>query len=99
MRSSSSGGVSSGDVQNTVSRIVCWTSSGKVPGDQWLSAASRENASLLSGFRRELTAPSANTMSSASVLNWLAATRARRAAMRSAASLAVPATAAAKRLA
>ena len=97
--SASSGAVSSGGLQNTVSRIVCPTPSGSAAGDQWLSAATRENDSLLSGLRFDPTWPPANAISSISVFNWLAAMRASRSAMRSAASLAVPATAGAKRLA
>ena len=61
--------------------------------------ASRENDTLLSGLRFDPTLPPANPISSISVFNWLAAMRASRSAMRSAASLAVPATAGAKRLA
>src|ERR1700723_4452452 len=99
MWSSSSGAVSSGGVQNTVSRMVCPTPSGNAAGDQWLSPATRENDTLLSGLRLDLTWPPAKTISSASVFNWLAAMRASRPAMRSAASFAVPATAGAKRLA
>ena len=99
MRSSSSGGVNSGGVQNTVSRMVWPASSGSEPGDQWLSAATRENAIRFSGLCFEATKPFAKTTSAASTLSWLAAIRASRPATRSAAILAVPATAAAKRLA
>src|ERR1700692_1152225 len=95
----SSGGASSGGLQKTVSRIVWPIPSGNVPGDQWLSAATRENDILLSGLRFDPTLPPANAISAISVFNWLAATRAIRSARRPAASLAVPATAGAKRLA
>src|ERR1700693_1531458 len=74
--SSSSGAVNSGGLQKTVSRIVCPIPSAKAPGDQWLSAATRENDILLSGLRFEPTLPLANAISSISVFNWLAATRA-----------------------
>src|ERR1700728_3564926 len=97
--SSSSGAVSSGGLQKTVSRMVCPTPSGSAPGDQWLNPATRENDALLSGLRFDLTWPPAKTISSASVFHWLAAVRASFGALRSAASLAVPATAGAKRLA
>ena len=73
--------------------------SGSAPGDQWLSPAKRENDTLLSGLRFDPTWPPTKAMSSMSVFNWLAAMRASRDAMRVAASLAVPATAGAKRLA
>src|ERR1700676_3039693 len=96
--SSSSGAVNSGGLQKTVSRIVCPIPSGNAPGDQWLSAATRENDILLSGLRFEPTLPPANAISSISVFNWLAAIRAIRSARRPAASLAVPATAGAKRV-
>ena len=43
------GGVSSGGVQNTVSRSA-WFSSGTRPGDQWLVAASRENGDGVVGI-------------------------------------------------
>ena len=49
--SCSSGAVSSGGVQNTVSRMVWPMPSGSAAGDQWLSPASRENETLLSGLR------------------------------------------------
>src|ERR1700676_5233369 len=90
--SSSFGAVSSGGLQKTVSRIVCPIPSGKAPGDQWLSAATRENDVLLSGLRFEPTLPPAKAISSISVFNWLAATRAIRSATRPAARLAGPAT-------
>src|ERR1700685_3400579 len=97
--SASSGAVSSGGLQKTVSRIVCPIPSGNAAGDQWLSAATREKDTLLSGLRFEPTLPPAKAISSISVFNWLAATRAIRSARRPAASLAVLATAGANPLA
>jgi hypothetical protein len=55
--------------------MVWPTSSGSAPGDQWLSAAIRENGALLSGLRLDSAKPPAKTISSLSVLRPAAATR------------------------
>ena len=71
----------------------------RAPATSGSAPRARENDTLLSGLRFDPTLPPANAISSISVFNWLAAIRASRSAMRAAASLAVPATAGAKRLA
>ena len=72
------------DPRRSTPNIVWPTPSGNAPGDQWLSAARRENDSLLSGLRFEPTLPPMNAISSTSVFNRLAAIRRNRSAMRSA---------------
>src|SRR5690606_13903234 len=95
--SASVGVVSSGGDQNTVSRKD-WLSSGTRPGDQWLVAARREKATALSGLLRARTRPPTNSMSAVPTFSCDAAILASLALIFSAASLAAPPVAAAKRL-
>ncbi len=99
MWSSASGAVSSGGVQNTVSRITAPRSSGTRPGDQWLVAATRAKGRPASGFNREAMRPPAKSKSSGRRFSCAAAIRASLSRRRVAARCATPATAAAKRLA
>ena len=98
MMSASVGALSGGGVQNAVSRSAASVPSGRVPGDQWPAAATRENDRLLSGFPAANTLPPANRMSSGVTFSWDAASFASLSRRRVAAIWAVPATAPANRL-
>jgi hypothetical protein len=58
------GASSTEGLQNTVSRNVVGSAAGKLPGDQWLAAATRAKLSEFSGFAAAKMRPPAKHRSS-----------------------------------